>query len=204
MSRASFTNIVAVIAALLLGRCSADLPPPPVITQTFVDTVAPAALLAAIEDGALENAGLRAKLAGHVRVEPVYILRSDTVVTPPDTVLQLVAVNGATLTLAPLIVRDSADPLLRVPELHRFDVGACDDGWSWKSGELICDRARFGHLYATGAGSLYSPGGKISLAPEVVAGLRWKPSFRSPYYAAMSYDIAGRAAFTLGGEWAIW
>jgi hypothetical protein len=199
VSRISWSTVVGVLAALFLGRCTADLPPPPVITQTFVDTVAPAEMMRLIEDGALENFGLKAKLAGHVRVEPVYILHTDTVVTPPDTVLQMVRLyaNGG-LTLAPLIRTDS----LYKPELHHLDVSKCDDGWSWASGELICDRARFGHLSAYAeAGAEANPFGPPLPTAAVHAGLAWAPCYRCGTRVSVGTDQRGRLSLEVRRSW---
>lgn len=196
--RVSATRIAVILVAIYAGRCTADLPPPPVYTQTFVDTVAPAALLAAVEHGALENAGLKAKLKGYETRKPLTVIRTDTVVTPPDTVLQLVNVMGEALTIAPLIKADSAWR----PELHRYDLSKCDDGWSWKSGSLICDRARFGHLSIYGEASAEAnPFGPPLPAAAVQAGLAWQACYRCGTRISLGTDQAGRATLSVRHEW---
>ena len=200
MKNVSVTTVLGVVGALLLGRCTADVPPPPVITQTFVDTVPPAQMMALIEHGALENSGLRAKLKGYESRQPNTIIRTDTFVTPPDTVLQLVRVEGESLLVAPL-VKDSA---LWRPELHRFDVSRCDDGWSWKSGSLICDKARLGHLSLFGEASAEAnPFGPPTPTAEVHAGLAWQACYRCGTRVSLGTDQRGRASLTVRHEWKV-
>lgn len=192
MTRVSFSNIAVGVVLLVLGYQLAGEGETVVLRQTRVDTVPPAALVDSIERLALEADGLRAKLAGRVRVEPVHILRTDTLVTPPDTVLQLVRVEGQSLIVAPLIKGDS----LWAPELHRFNVADCDDGWSWAAGEVVCDRARFGHLSAT-----ISAVGTYPLGATARAGIAWIPGYRSGWRASVETDPVGRLSLTVTRGW---
>ena len=197
MRRISWSNVLVAIGFLLVGRYMGVAAEPEVITR--VDTVPPAAMADSLSALSLEVGGLRAILDGRDYVSPRVILRTDTLVTPPDTVLQLVALKGTTLSLAPLIHTDS----LWAPELHRFDVGNCDDGFSWAAGELVCDRARFGHL------ALYAEAGMASrpfvpmpdLTYRAEAGVEWTPSYRSPWRGSLAMAPDGSVALTVTRGW---
>ena len=190
------SNVIAVIAAIMVGRCSADLPPPQTITETVYKTVAPAALLARVEALQMEKDGLRAALAGRSRLKPDTVIVTDTLVMPPDTVLQLVSLDSnARLSLATLVARDT----LWAPEIHSFDVSRCDDGFSWAAGALVCDRARLGHLKAfTSIGVGYAG---ASFAAQAAVGLTWKSSNKSPWRADLGVNATGRAGLDIVREW---
>ena len=195
--KVSFTNVLVGVALLALGYCSRE--PAETVVLTRVDTIPYVAFRDSLEAERLEVDGLRAKLAGHVRVEPVHIFRTDTLVTPPDTVVQLIRVEGETLLLAPLIQTSDS---LWAPELHRFDIGACDQGWSWAAGELVCDRARLGHLrFFLQAGGSAHVVGDYHPQPHATAGLDWIPAFRSPWRAFMGMDRTGRLALGVVRSW---
>ena len=199
--KASVTNVVAVVLALWVGRCFAPAITPVVITR--VDTVPYAAFRDTVANLRLESEGLRAKLAGRSSVRAVTIVRTDTLVLPPDTVLQLVSMSDdGTLSVAPLVRVDT----LWAPELHRFDIADCDDGFSWAAGELVCDRARLGHLglYAT-VGASYAPFVAIpNAALNMGAGIEWTPSYRSPWRASLEMAPTGRVALAIARKWQIW
>lgn len=194
--RPSLTNVLVGVALVCAGYYANREPGETVvINHTRIDTVAPAGMMKLLEDGALENTRLNRLLRGYQSRPPIQIIRTDTLVTPPDTVLQLVSVRGADLTVAPLIRADSG----WAPEIHRFDVGGCDDGWSWKAGDLVCDRARLGHLSAAVAvGASYPFGGRAS------AGLEWTPAFRSGWRASIQTDPVGRLTAAVTRSLRIW
>lgn len=195
----SVTNVAVVVIALFIGRCTADLPSMPVITVR--DTVAPAALLDSISRMAIEVDGLKAKLHDRKPLAPERIVITDTLVTPPDTVLQLVALDRrGTLSLAPLIHRDS----LWAPEIHQFDVSGCDDGFSWAAGELVCDRARFGHLSAYAALGAGTPVTGMSFSTSAALGVAWKRSDKSAWTMGLEIDAAGRAQLEVVRDLKIW
>lgn len=205
--------MAAVVVALAVGRCS--LPPEtitgPVITH--VDTVAPAEMMALLESGALENSRLNRIVRGYEARRPSEIIRTDTLRTPPDTVLQLVRVDGESLIVAPLIKDSIADTqsrlmdtLLYRPELHTFNVSGCDDGWSWAAGELVCDRARFGHLSPFVLVGLYAEGvarPTPTVRPLAALGLEWTPSFRSGWRASAGAGADGRFSASVTRQWAL-
>ena len=196
MKGVSVSTVLAVVGALWIGSYLAPDQPP--IYETRVDTVAPAALLDSVRALRLESSGLRAMLAGRGEVQPRTILRTDTLVTPPDTVLQIVAMDGnGNLTLAPLIRADS----LWAPEIHRFDVGNCDDGWSWASGQLVCDKARLGHLSPFVSAGVRSSVVRFTPDPLLSAGLEWTPSYRSAWRASVGMDQTGRVSLALNLKW---
>lgn len=200
MKRVSLTNIAVAIGFLLVGIYASPAREPVTVTRT--DTIPPAAMVNEVQNLRLANHGLRAKLAGQEAVVPSTITVTDTLVTPPDTVLQLVRVEDQTLTLAPLIKGDS----LWAPEIHRFDIAGCDDGFSWNAGELVCDRARLGHLalYAEAgvAGHPFSP--IPNLAYQAAVGVQWTPSFRSGWRVSTALAMDGRATLTIRKGWSVW
>lgn len=201
MRRVSVSNVTAVVVALMagvyLGQSEAE--PPVVITR--VDTVPYAAFRDSLKSERLEADGLRAKLAGRESRRPLTIVRTDTLVSPPDTVLALVRVRDGQLAVAPLIRADS----LWAPELHRFDVRGCDDGWSWNAGALVCDRARFGHLslYVEARGEAH-PFGPLNPTAAVHAGLSWIPSYRSGWRASIAMAPTGRLTAAVAKGWGVW
>lgn len=214
--KVSWTNVAAVVLALGLGRCTVqqDATPPVVITQ--VDTVAPAEMAALLESGALENSRLNRLLRGYESRQPTEIVRTDTLRTPPDTVLlPLLRVEGERLTVAPLIkgTRDgllaggdsTSDGLYR-PELHRLDVSDCDDGWSYNAGELICDRARFGHLslYASLGVASHPFAPMLNAALNTSAGIEWQPSHRSPWRASVGLAPTGELSASVSRRLRLW
>lgn len=193
MPRVSVTNVLVAVALLVVGYSCRE--PGETVVLTRVDTLDYSRFRDSLKAERLESDGLRAKLAGRMRVEPVHIVRTDTLVTPPDTVLQLVRVEGQTLTLAPLIKADT----LWAPEIHRYQIGNCDDGWSWAAGELVCDRARLGHL-----APFVSAAGLYPLGVRVAAGVEWRPSFRSGWRVSMETDPTGRMALGVTRAWKLW
>ena len=97
----SLSNIIVGVALLALGYSFRE--PAETVVITRVDTVPYASFRDSVSAIRLEAAGLRAKLAGRGVVQPRTILRTDTLVLPPDTVLSLLNVQGRMLTIAPLI-----------------------------------------------------------------------------------------------------
>lgn len=196
INKVRVTNVLVVAAALLLGRCSVNPEPPSVITS--VKEVAPKALLDSVADLRLEAEGLRNRLAGRTVLPPVVILKTDTLVSPPDTVLVALSLSGrGELSLAPLHRVDS----LWAPEIHRYDVSACDDGFSWAAGELVCDRPRFGHLSPfASVGAAYDG----AVGATVALGASWAPSNRSVWSVSAEIDATKRIGIEFIREWSAW
>lgn len=194
----SASNVLIVVCALLIGRCSADLPPPPVITNTVTDTVPPAWLADSIGAMRIRADGLQARLHDRDRRPPERITTTDTLFLPPDTIAAAIRFVDGSLRIAPLIRADSAR--FR-PELHQFNVADCDDGFSWTAGELVCDKARFGHL-AGFAGLGVEKSDAFAVGASV--GLAWKKSDRSPWSFGAAIDARGTAEVGVIREWSIW
>lgn len=200
MKRVAWTNVAVGVVLLVVGYSFRE--PGETVVLTRVDTIPYAAYRDSLKAERLSAAGWRAKLAGRMAITPTAITRTDTLVIPPDTVLQLVRVEGPTLTIAPLIRVDS----LWAPELHHYQIGNCDDGWSWAAGELVCDRARFGHLslYAT-LGATGAPfGATLNAALSTGAGVEWSPSYRSGWRVSMAMDATGRLGLVAVRKWNVW
>ena len=160
MRRPSTSNIVVALAALFVGRALAQGSPP--VTVTEIREVTPQSIQDTIEDMRLKNDGLLARIRGIESRPPRVILRTDTIVTPPDTVYSFVDVRDGQLTFD-LFTNNTH-------ELQQgINVADCDDGFQISAGEVSCNRARLGHLWL--AGELAYPYSSV--------GLEWRRSFRS-------------------------
>lgn len=159
------------VIAFMFGRDTA--PKPTVLTR--IDTVIPQAFQDALRDARLQVGDLRSRLEGVRPLTPVTVLRTDTVVTPPDTVVQFFRISEGRITVAPLMRRDS----VWVPELITYQIGNCDESLSFQDGQLICDPARLGHLWL----GLGVDAGTSGVYPTLAA--LWKPSYRSPWFVAV-------------------
>lgn len=174
--KVSWTNVAAVIAAVAI---TASLVEPEVITlrETVTDTVtvSPDAFVKELKQIQPEGAV----------VSPRVIVRTDTLVQPPDTVLQVLRLDGAGIISSSILV--STDSLW-TPELHYFQPERnCDDGVGWSNGSIICDTARFGHLYTFIMSDVTYPSTKLGAA----IGAYWEPSYRSPWRVNLGVSTGG-------------
>lgn len=198
-------NLIALLlvagAGAWLGRCSA--PAPELELRTLTDTVeiAPAALLRRVADLQLEADGLRSRLAGRERRAPRVIMRTDTVITAPDTVYAPFAVRSGELHV-PLLIDTLGG---RRIELHTTDVADCDDGYSIGPAGVVCDRARFGHIDLYGSARigvpLTMPLGLEGAGLVGELGLGWEPSFRSTLRLELAATTRGVAVIRLRKGW---
>lgn len=170
--------VVAVGLLLALGRSSA---PSPQVVAPKTDTVPPAAMVASLEALRITNGGLMDRIRAHEARGPEIIVRTDTVVTPPDTVFRILNIDAAgRMAYGVLVRRDS----LWAPEIHAgIDVSDCDHGLSVEGGLVVCDRARLGHAEL-----------RFTLGTETAIGLGWTPSFRSTWDVFVGYDGRGFVA----------
>lgn len=196
----SLTNVVAGVLLICLGYSFRE--PGETVVITRVDTIPYAAFRDSLESQRLEADGLRAKLAGRGVVQPRTILRTDTLVLPPDTVLSLLKSDGRTLTIAPLIKGSDS---LWTPEIHSFDVGKCDDGFSWASGELVCDRARLGHFGpAVRLEAHADPFRRTTPIARATVGVEWIPSYRSGWRSFLGMGQDGSVVVSVSRRWLMW
>ena len=162
--KVSWTNVAAVIAAVAI---TASLVEPEVVTirDVITDTVIVSPATFAAEERQLAPKG--------APIAPRVIVRTDTLVSPPDTVVQILRIDAAGgVAVSTLVQEDS----LWTPELHYFQPPRnCDDGLGWSNGSIICDTARFGHLHTFV--ELYGVYPSLSLQPKL--GIYWEPSYRS-------------------------
>lgn len=181
--RFSVTNVAAAIACVWVGSVFAQKQPPVVVSE--IVNVTPPVMLERIAAIHIENNGLRARVRLLESRKPQRITRTDTVVTPPDTVYSGLRVNsGGRLAIATLLAVDSTEK--RRPELMEgIDVSDCDDGWSVQSGNVICDRT-WGHVYLMA---------HLSTDPGV--GAYVERTFRSPWRLSVAYKPLE------GGRWDI-
>lgn len=182
------TVLVLVALAVFVGRAwggagkSGD-----VITR--VDTVAPADYQDQLRAFYMERDGLRARLEGIESRAPEVIVITDTVVTAPDTVYSFVNVDSrGELSIEVLTRADDATevgsmlpdstPIRYRPSLYTgIDISDCDDGFQLRAGEVLCNRSRLGHAWV---------GPELSRSPSV--SLWWKPNYRSPWEAGVSFS----------------
>lgn len=195
----SFSNVVVGVLLLCAGYSFRE--PGETVVVTRVDTIPFAAYRDSTRNLRLTASSLRDRLAARGVVQPRAILRTDTLVLPPDTVLQVLQLSASgVLSLAPLIRSDS----LWAPEVHSFDVGSCDDGFSWAAGELVCDRARFGHLSMTAtAGAAYPFWGGTHPEWESSVGLEWVPAYRSGWRGSLFMNWDGRVTLGVTRAWRV-
>ena len=151
------------------------------VVTTVVRAVAPPEYREILRDYGLEPGGLRGFIEGIEQREPEVITIVDTLpAPPPDTVygptLRVDASGRLTFELL-TAVGDSALYARQIRERTR--VTDCDEGFAIQGGTVVCDVARFGHLYATPRAGLRS----------VAPGLDWEPSYRSPWQLSASYVI---------------
>ncbi len=122
--------------------------------------------------------GLRARIRGLETRVPVVVLRTDTIISPPDTVFETVVLSAAgTLTISTLNLREqTAEVQQDIP------VGDCDDGFVIQASGVICNKALLGHLYLFGSAS----------SQYGIAGAYWEPSYRSTFRISAGYTTDAR------------
>lgn len=192
----------ALLSAAVLRACDGDpLPVSPTFVQ--VDTAAAAAWRArsvVLERELGEATGhvnrLRRRLEGVERRSPRTITVYDTVVDlRRDTVILTVQADaGGQLTLD-VATPDSGG---HRPETHRgASLADCDEGWSIRGKDVICDRARLGHLRLFARAGVAMAYPELAGAPRLELGARWVPNYRS------GWAIEARATGLQGGMFTI-
>lgn len=171
--------LVLALVALFAGKAWGEAGEPTEVVKTVVRTVAPAEYTELLSElGVADASGIRARLEGVRTVQPEVIVRTDTLIQAPDTVLRFFTIDSrGRLHLE--VLHQHADSIdLYTPEIQSTEpLGDCDDGLSFQDGEIRCDPARLGHLYV---------GPHLSRDPALSAW--WTPSYRSPWEASVSYD----------------
>lgn len=149
-------------------------------------------------DLAIENEGLRNRLRAREERQPERIIVSDTVVKriPADTVVTVLQVDGSGMLNYGAFSREfDSLPSYRPFVAENIDVSDCDDGFSFNSGNIVCDRPRFGHLYLYGMGTLSTPSFEPSIPDNFILGeigFAWTPTYRSSLLLASTYGSDGR------------
>ncbi len=172
------------------------------VTQVLPDS----ALQRIAREAIINSVGLRARLEGVREIPPdtIYVA-GDTVRVPPDTVLAPIikfSIEDGQVRFNPLYLTGDSIPLYRA-ESRVTSFGDCDEGLSIEGNRVICDPARFGHLYAFGdlgvARDWFDP------TPSLLGGggLRWEPSFRSPWNVVLR-GTTRRAELFARREFRIW
>lgn len=195
-----------VVAAVLLfvGDVIGDMleDAPAAVVRTVVREVTPPEYAETVEALRLDREGLLARIRGLEARRPDTVLVVDTVYLPAIAHGTARIDRSGRLTVEVLRLQpaaDSVDAAYR-PELHQgIDVADCDDGFTLQDGEVVCDRARLGHLYALGG-----VGVRASFA-----GLAWEPSYRSLWEIragrSFAYDRSGDAwAVSLNRRIQLW
>lgn len=181
-----------IVAAILLfvGKAWGSAGAPAVVTR--IDSVPPAAYRARLAELAIDRDGLRARLEGIESRPPEVIVRTDTLIAPPDTVVRYVTVNSRGRLTYELLGQREDTTALYAPELHEgVNVSDCDEGWQIQNGDVVCDPTRLGHLYVVAGVGRY----------DALAGLEWEPSYRS------LWEFSAGRAFTYnrdaGDRWEV-
>lgn len=201
--------LAAVVA--LLSWCSRPDPGTPTIVRDTADAAYWRSRAAAVEhevervtgeaDGLRDRvAQLQTRVRGLESRAPDRIIVVDTVVVADTVVLYARLARSGVLEIATGI----REPLGYRPEiLSGVRLGDCDDGWLIRGQDVVCDRARLGHLTAfVRAGAAWRPDGLLSGVGS--AGLRWEPSFRSATAVEIAAQADGRVSLSGQAGWRVW
>lgn len=193
MKRPSVTNIVTALILLSVGVAWGQSRGGSIQVVTVRDTLTAQAYSVRLTEMRVQRDGLRARLAGIGELQPTTIYVTDTLVSPPDTIIRFLRVDNRTQTLSiEFLMPDSVTVGLR-PELHTgFDISGCDDGWAIQDGTVLCDRARLGHL------SLIADIGTTS-----TLGTIWTPSYRSPWSVTIAHT-GSKLNIGVRRAWRLW
>jgi hypothetical protein len=166
--------LILAILVLFAGKAWgdwSDRSPTRDVVQTVVRTVAPQEYRDILEHYELREGGLRGFIEGIESRPPRIITKTDTLVLPAVAQGRARVDRSGQLTLE--VLRLAPDTAAYVPELHEdIDVSDCDEGFAINAGEVLCDRARLGHLYVVPASTLH----------YASATLLWKRSYRSGWW----------------------
>lgn len=154
------------------------------VTLVVQDTVALEELERRLEAQRIRGDGLMAALENRQARGPDTVWVTDTLVSPPDTVFEFIRLNERGNLTASRYTRDGE---LYAPQVTTYNVSDCDEGFQLEGGTVICDKARFGHLYLLTALSSSYAG----------AGLRWTPGYKSRWALEAMYR-QGRDELELG------
>ena len=193
--KVSWSNVFVLVAAVgltasLVQRDVERI----VVTHTDTIEVAPAAWVA-------ERDSLLLEAAKGLQRAPRVIVRTDTLVQAPDTIVEIFLVDETgSATISTLVQADS----LYAPEIHKgVFVGDCDDGFGWQAGTVVCDKARFGHLYGgVELGAVIQSLSSLSFAPNI--GIYWEPSYRSPWRASLILTSDGVLSVAVKKGYQLW
>jgi len=170
------TVVVLVALGLFVGKSWGGSRVPDVVVADTVE-VAPADYQRIVNDLAIANSevtGLRARIRGLEERGPTTVYVSDSVLVT-DTVFVVVNERGQlTYQFATALDRPATVELRT-----GIDVANCDDGWQIRDRQVVCNRARFGHLWV---------GPELSRSPGFAAW--WRPSYRSPWEVSVRWDGA--------------
>ncbi len=199
----------ALIASFLVTRC--DPGPPLTPSMVRVDTVEaehwrqrsiePARQ---VDPAAGRFEQLKRTLEGIQARGPTTLTVYDTIIdVRTDTVILALSVDeSGTLTLD-TAVPDSHG--LHRPQTGRgAQLGDCDEGWAIRGTQVICDRARLGHLRLLARAGLRSDITTPAPLPTLAIGARWTPSYRSRWAieARVTEQLAGE--LTIERHFQIW
>lgn len=154
------------------------------VTVIVQDTVALSELERRLDAQRIRGDGLVAAMENRQVLAPDTIWVTDTLVSPPDTVFEFIRVNErGNLTAS----RFTIEGELYAPQITTYNVSDCDEGFQLEGGTVICDKARWGHLYLLS-----------SISPAYAsAGLRWTPGYKSKWALEAMYRH-GRDELELG------
>lgn len=195
-----FRTVCAVIATALACACVYARTRPHVPDTTPIRIASPQEFAHASDDLQRDLADLRgengrlkriaARWKGLAEASPDTIIRYDTLIARPDTVMlpSPVDKNGF-LDLNRGIAADSG--MLKPETAKRINVGNCDNGMVLGGTGIVCNRAMLGHLSIIARGGV-SRDALGRLEYPAAAGLRWDHTFRSTSSVEMMIDARAR------------
>jgi len=180
-------GIVAVcVLAFSLRSCKPE--PPTIIVPGTGDAYA--AHQDSIAHLTRQANDLRSRLANLLSARAIVhvdtVIRYDTIIPPPDTVLLSVTIDGDGRAEVDAGVKQDSG---YVPETRKLELRDCDDGVVISGQGVQCDRARLGHaevFASVGAGRTIDD--PLSWYANAAAGVAWQPSYRSTTDIALSID----------------
>lgn len=209
---------ILLIAPIALRTCSSNPRP---LAPAQVDTAAGDAFAAElaeareqIETVRGERDGLRGRVATlQARVRGLeertaeHITVYDTMIdvrTVPVGLQSSIDRRGQLTVLVAVPTAGGHQPEQR----ERIDVADCDDGLTIVGADVICDRARLGHMsvyVSAGASAPFSSlQERAQLRPHADIGVHWQPSFRSTWSVRLAAGTDGRVEVDVRRGIRIW
>jgi hypothetical protein len=170
------------------------------IASLPVDTANAAMYRWLLKDADQKYDGLRAKLEGIQKLKPQTRTVYDTLIQRiVEPVAERVVIGDGKVET--LVLRPDSNGFQPVRE--RFTYKNCDDRLEFIRGQVICNKARLGHVTLFARAGLSSNINVPNPAAILDAGISWQPSYRSTTQVEIYGDGQGRASATFRTGWRI-